>query len=557
MQNSLLRYLLFIGILAVVATGCIRVKIPKKGGAVSVSVPVEAVSATVSAFTTASEPLKAEDDLNVIEAHVARERYAEAISELKRQREAGKLRDKDAVLYDIQMAMLLHLNGEFEKSNRRLDQAERRMDELFTKSLTTEASSYLTNDNALPYEGEDFEKVMVNIIGALNYVFLQQWNEALVEMRKVDHKLNVYSDKYKKKASFRLTKKALRYLEPQIHSKAAFAKWEKLEDLRFPTQDDFLNAAKEATGKELREPLRSAVLNLAEESIYREDAFARYLSGILYEALGEENDAFIAYRKAYATYQSYQKDYDTPVPVRLKQDLLRVTRSLGLTAEYQEYRKAFPEITELSEKVLGTQGELVFISYNDLSPVKVQHTVRIPVPVGTRVDLMKMAFPRFAVRSNQVAYAEMILTSATGEMLSQQTFEVENIEAIAIKDLDDRIGRIRAKAIARATAKFVAVKSAEKGAKRVLGTFGGFAAGSAGSTVVNISERIDKRSWRLLPGNIHLGRFLALPGVYQLSIQYYSKDKQLLGRQDYRDIRMETGKKTFIRSRFFSDAGTN
>ena len=59
------------------------------------------------------------------------------------------------------------------------------MEELYTRSITAEAGAMLTNDNLLPYEGEDFEKVMVNVVGALNHVYLQQWDDALVEARRL------------------------------------------------------------------------------------------------------------------------------------------------------------------------------------------------------------------------------------------------------------------------------------------------------------------------------------------------------------------------------------
>ena len=35
---------------------------------------------------------------------------------------------------------------------------------------------------------------------------------------------------------------------------------------------------------------------------YRNDGFARYVCGILYEAAGDLNNAFIAYRNAYEAY---------------------------------------------------------------------------------------------------------------------------------------------------------------------------------------------------------------------------------------------------------------
>ena len=54
--------------------------------------------------------------------------------------------------------MTLHLSGDYENSNRYLEDAEKRIDSLYTKSITTESGAMFTNDNLLPYEGEDFEK---------------------------------------------------------------------------------------------------------------------------------------------------------------------------------------------------------------------------------------------------------------------------------------------------------------------------------------------------------------------------------------------------------------
>src|SRR5439155_841892 len=58
---------------------------------------------------------------------------------------------------------------------------------------------------------EDFEKVLVNVFLALDYVHLGKWDDALVEARKVDHKLTVLADRNQKRMTY--TKDALaRYL---------------------------------------------------------------------------------------------------------------------------------------------------------------------------------------------------------------------------------------------------------------------------------------------------------------------------------------------------------
>ena len=145
---------------------------------------------------------------------------------------------KSRVLYGMDRGMTLQLAGEYERSNEVLEQAEDELDRLYTRSVRTESLAFVTNDNSLPYEGEPYEQVMINVLKALNYASLNRWQDALVEARRIDHRLNVLADRTKDKAA------------------------------------------------------------------YHDDGFARYLSGILYESAGDLNNAFIAYRKAYETFDA-------------------------------------------------------------------------------------------------------------------------------------------------------------------------------------------------------------------------------------------------------------
>jgi uncharacterized protein len=418
-----------------------------------------------------------------IEKNCADQDYQAGIKVLKKNKK--EYREKDQVVYQVELGMLFHLAGQFENSNKQLQSAEQRMDDLYTTSISDEASSYFSNNYALAYAGEDFERVMVNVFGAINYTFLQKWDDALVEARRVDHKLNVINSKYEKK------------------------------------------------------------------NIYKEDAFARYLSGILYEAQGEENDAFISYRKAYGSYRTYKKDYGTPVPERLKVDLLRVSKNLGLTEEYNTYRKIFHNIKELPSGVYQDRGELVFLSYNGLSPIKVEDPLSINLPKpGGGYYVMKISFPRFRKRSNSIGYTRVSLRSSSGHVITAQTFEAENIEAIAIKNLDDRIGRIRAKAVARASAKFLATAVAQQEVSKRGGKLAGLLVGLAGNVAAAATETIDKRSWRLLPASIHMSRILAPPGTYQVTLQYYNRRGQPIGTRQLGNIDIRPGRKTFLQTRY-------
>jgi len=102
--------------------------------------------------------------------------------------------DKSRLLFLMDYGMVLHLAGRYAESNVVLEDAYLLIEDLYTKRLRDEVSALLVNEARQPYEGAPYEHVMVNVVKALNYAFLQQWTEALVEVRRIDHRLNVLSD---------------------------------------------------------------------------------------------------------------------------------------------------------------------------------------------------------------------------------------------------------------------------------------------------------------------------------------------------------------------------
>jgi hypothetical protein len=412
---------------------------------------------------------------------LSRQQYAEADAVIVKYKSGYG--ERNAVLYDFDRGMMLHLAGQYVESNQFLAQAEDRIDQLYTKSVTAEGGAMLTNDNTLPYEGEDFEKVMINVIAALNYVYLGQWDDALVEARKVDHKLDLFNDKYEKK------------------------------------------------------------------NVYKRDALAQYLSGILYEAKGEVNDAFISYRKAYEAYGDYRKSYATPMPPPLPADLLRTTAALGFTEEHQDYLKQFPDTRWLTEKELQSQSELIFISYTGRSPVKEDYFITAPVPdVRGGTYLLRVALPKFVPLPDKVGTAEVHLMPADGGAVSQRVFLAEDITAIAKKNLEDRIGRITAKAIARATAKYLASRTIRNQMAQGKGNeaLAGFLADVGTNIYSVVSEQSDKRSWRTLPGEIQMARLAVPPGTYTLAVEYYDSAGGLIERKTFPAMVLKAGEKRFV-----------
>ncbi len=427
----------------------------------------------------------------LVDLKQAQQRFAEADAVVEENKDGYGARN--AILYFLDRAMMLHLAGDYAQSNRFLDQAEKRIDELYTKSLTAQTGAMLTNDNTLPYEGEDFEKVLIHVLGALNYSLLGQWDEALVEARKVDHRIDLLNDRYEKK------------------------------------------------------------------NVYKEDGLAFYLSGLLYEAKGEINDAFIAYRKALGAYESYQKNYGTPLPPVLASDLLRVTDSLGLTEEHETYRKRFPGTSWTTEKDLKSQSEVIFLSYSGRSPVKEDFFIDAPIPDGKNgIYILRVALPKFVPQPNPVTVTEVHLIPVDGgggprpgAAISRRAFLAEDIAAIAKKDLEDRIARITAKAIARATAKYLASRAVRKGVADKTGNdpLAGLLT-SLGTNIYSLaSEQSDKRSWRTLPGEIRMARLTAPPGTYTLAVEYYDSTGGFMARKSFPPMVLKAGEKKFLNHR--------
>jgi hypothetical protein len=110
---------------------------------------------------------------------VSHENYAAALAELG-EADGGP----NEVLTLLERGLLLHYDGDYAASNDAFQRAEASIDELYTRRLTTEAASLLTTDRVRPYTGRDFERLMIHVYRALNYVALDDRDDALVEARK-------------------------------------------------------------------------------------------------------------------------------------------------------------------------------------------------------------------------------------------------------------------------------------------------------------------------------------------------------------------------------------
>ncbi|MDR2078181.1 MAG: hypothetical protein LBP74_00485 [Treponema sp.] len=121
--------------------------------------------------------------------------YREGLAVIERDKK--KLyRDKDAVLYYLDTGMLSHYASEYRQSAQLLQEGERAIEAAYTKSITMEIGTYILNDTTQEYGGEDYEDVYINTFNALNYYHENDLEDAMVEIRRMNNKLQFLASKY-------------------------------------------------------------------------------------------------------------------------------------------------------------------------------------------------------------------------------------------------------------------------------------------------------------------------------------------------------------------------
>jgi len=230
----------------------------------------------------------------------------------------------------------------------------------------------------------------------------------------------------------------------------------------------------------------------------KEPPFARYLSGLVFEANNELSDALISYRKAYQAYKADNLD----VPRQLQTDLLRLTEYQGLADEHQGYLKEFNLKRWTKQAELKPQGELVVIVFNGLAPRK--HETAINVQDPSSGQLHRIAIPFYEERSSQVDHFEL----QNGiDKNSSEAFE--QIDEKAYANLTEQMPGIITRAVARVAVKNklsdnMADKNPLLGVVTNIATF--------------ISEQADTRAWYSLPQQILISRMILQPGKHEIDI---------------------------------------
>jgi len=122
---------------------------------------------------------------SAVEGAIANNKPAEALEIL------DKIHDeKESVLYNLNKAILLRMQGDFTASNEAFELSKKLIETYEAVSISEQAGSFIVNDTTRTYIGENYEQVLLHLYASLNYLELGDPDAARVEALQVDLRLN-------------------------------------------------------------------------------------------------------------------------------------------------------------------------------------------------------------------------------------------------------------------------------------------------------------------------------------------------------------------------------
>jgi hypothetical protein len=207
-------------------------------------------------------------------------------------------------------------------------------------------------------------------------------------------------------------------------------------------------------------------------------------------------------------------------------------------------KKEYPNVTFVEPSKKRGLAEVVILHNNGRGPEKVENFFLIPMPDNY---IGKIAYPEFKKRSYRISHGEITLKNLkSGRSYRCTTVLMEDIASIAVKNLGNRINRIKAKAIARATVKYLVSKQAEKTAEKQGGQLLGLLTKVTANIASLATEQADVRHWRLLPAEIRVGRTLIPPGEYRGKIRFVDSGGAAVGSREIAPFSVKKGEKRFF-----------
>lgn len=354
--------------------------------------------------------------------------------------------DKD-LLYYFEKGELLRAKGDFTGSQtawRAADQVVYKWEEsvkLDTEKYLAQFGSFLVNDKVRRYEGYDYEKVMLTTQMALNLLASNDFDAARTEIKKTHEREAVIAE---------LRDKEYLKSEQEAENRGVKTQFKDLQGYPVASLD-----APEVVG--LKNSYQSA--------------FSHYLSGFVYEALGEKGLAAPGYRKA------AELRPNTPLLEQTIKDLDAASSKEG-------------------------NSEVLIVVQTGFAPARDSVRIPLPLPISGNLVITPLSFPVIKPDTTTPAFNQITLD---GKPLNLTL--LNSTTDMSRRALRDDMPGIILRTTVRAITRGVAQKQIND-----VNPLAGLAVGIASA----VTEGADTRTWRTLPDNTLVARLRLPQGEHQI-----------------------------------------
>lgn len=383
------------------------------------------------------------------------------------QSHASEANGKREFLFYVNNGLVLSMMGRYEESNEYFEKGFL-FGEDYRKNYLYEVASYLTNPMVTTYKGEDHEHLMLLYYKALNFLKLGKTEEALVECRRLNIRLQQLSDRYDSDSKFQR--------DAFVHV---------LMGIIYEVDKDYNNAfIAYRNAWEIYENDYQKLFQLhAPDQLKKDLLRTAFLSGM--------TDDFDRYKLEFGmTGFEYHPSEGGELVFFWHNGLSPVKAEWGINfvVNHRDNWLYF------SNKELGISFPFRLDNYSEKDKSGLNS-----------LEFFRVSFPRYIERP---AYFSGATISFQNQSMPLQM--LEDVNKIAFKSLEQRMNLELSKALIRVALK----KAAEYQMKKEDRTLG-----SVLGMINAITEKADTRNWQTLPHSIYYARVPLVPGKNVVDLQ--------------------------------------
>jgi len=393
-------------------------------------------------------------------ADIARGNFQQALEVFPEKSAKGK----NEVLIRLERGMIFQSMGQYGRSTREFEQADQLIRNYEERAVisagktASQAGSLLVNEQFTPYEGKDFEKILLHAFDALNYLMTGNLVDARVEVRRAYEQQEILSQKHEKE----------------------------MEKAKEEGNTQGWQRSFEQADRQGYERIKSKAASVY--SVYH-NAFASYLSSLVYELNDEPDEAYIDLKKALTA---------SPGSKSIQMDLIRLAKKLNYRDEVDQWESRFGS----DEKIQKDSIDVFLVFSSGLAPYKQAITFPIPIHRGfVFASLPVYQFTPSGLAGGEIEYGDRKVQSSG----------VFDTDAVASRNFMDEFPIIFAKQVARSYLKAEATSS--------LGRNQGDLGAILGTLLSLVTEQADLRTWSSLPKEIQVARAFVPPSTKEISIK--------------------------------------